>query len=730
MRRICLFIFICSFILLRPYIIQNGGFWYYGDDQDYFAHSASIVFGQFPSYKKEYLVIDKDYPQGSIGCSLLALPFVGSFSLIDRLSNSNIVQQRTPENIPRSWTQFGFLFAACFYFSLGCFLLYRGALYCVEERYAFLSVVFTVMAQGIPLYAYRRPMFSPYGEFFLQSLCVFIFLKNLNSAKKFPDLTWHYLVLGIISALIFLTRYNNIALALAWSLVFVLMKEHPIKLFNQWKEALLWAFSFLGMVVIFKIWPEAYNQHHPYPWIMHYLVRNISFPDFIHRTGHILFGLDWGLIYTAPYLLLGLFSAFYLKYPAKKYLLGIIATLVVNLYIVFVWGDQGSWHGYRYLIACATPLLVLPVAFLIKHVEQLKGKKLTLVWTLLAIPPALSMVCFEANHSTFNLYLAPVDLGEKDFTNYLYQFHVWGVVLFKPMQFLSFLCMGGVEYFQYLLTHALKDLGLFANSYFRNYTIFDGWTLVKILLIYSIPFSLRWFFKEPANGHLEKNVPHYRSRIISCLLFVLWAYGSIFLLFVINLPCAERIKEPPEAIYNVLNHGLLHQDDYKYLLEMERRGIYPNKTALREFKDYFQLVVDTFPGQSDSYSMLGYCQYYLGHKNEAIKDYTSSCQSNPVFFGNYYNLAVIYFNKGEFLQSAKLIQQALSLPLQSTAQSLLSSNRVYILILEQLPGQFPENIAQYLSEEKQKAMELLRLDMENLNKPASPSNQKILLQLI
>jgi len=121
--KIAYVIFAFMFILLRPYVIQGSGFWYYGDDQDYFAHASSIAFGEFPSYKKEYLTIDPQYPQSSIGCALLSLPFVWEFSLIDRLAGSDIKAHRTPDNITGSWTQFGFVFASCFYFFLACFLL-------------------------------------------------------------------------------------------------------------------------------------------------------------------------------------------------------------------------------------------------------------------------------------------------------------------------------------------------------------------------------------------------------------------------------------------------------------------------------------------------------------------------------------------------------------------------------------------------------------------------------
>lgn len=490
MKQILFLILISTFILLRPYLIQEGGFWYNGDDQDYFAHSSAIVFGTFPSYKNEYLVINKNYPQSSIGCSLLVLPFVGSFSLIDRLTGSSIVQKRTPENIPRSWSQFGFLLAGCFYFALACFLLYRGLRYCIEERYAFLAVALTVFCQGIPLYAYRRPIFSHTAEFFLQCLCVFFLLRNITSEKKYPSCSLHYFILGLIGGLIFLTRYNNIGFALGWPLVFILLSGFSIRSLKSWKNVALTALGLISLVGVFKIWPEISAQQHPYPWIMKYLLRPISFPDLIHRLDHIFLGIDWGLLYTAPYMIIGWAAICYLKYPAKKYILPLCSLLLINFYIVIVWGNQGSWHGYRYLLCSSIPLLALPVASLIKNTEQRTQKKLTWLWGLIAVPPALSMLCFEAKNSVFNLYLTVIDFGEMDFTNSLYQSKVWETVLFKPFQLFEFACAGSGQYLYHLMVSAMQKFGLWTNGYMRNYAEFDIWTLVKLMLIYVVPFLL------------------------------------------------------------------------------------------------------------------------------------------------------------------------------------------------------------------------------------------------
>ncbi len=722
MKKIAVLIFISAFILLRPYLVQSGGFWYQGDDQDYFSHAASIAFGAFPSYKKEYLVIDQNYPQSSIGSGLLAAPFVWAFSLIDRLSGSGIAVQRTAENVPGSWSQFGFLLAACFYFSCACFLLYRGLCHVIEQRFAFVAVALTVFCQGLPLYAFRRPIFSHTTEFFLQSICVYFFLKNCVSESKYPKLWWHYLALGAIGGLIYLTRYNDVGFALGWPLIFILMAGFSLKSVQSWQKVGLAAIGFLSVFLVFKYWPEMSNHYTPYQWANKFLFREMTVADITRRITHILFGVDWGLLYTAPFVLLGFGAAIFLKYPARKYLLLLLPALLINFYVIIVWGSSGGWYGYRYLIPSAIPVLVVPVAFLFKRVEERVGKKLTWFWCLLAIPPALSMVCFEGNGTDLNLYTRMEDFGITDYSNPVYQVNAWHTFLFKPAQYLGILCSGGVQYIQYVTVSLLQKCGIFTNAFFRNYSGLELWTVLKMGLVYALPFALLALFP----GKDEKRTVH-RGHVA---LFLVAAYAYIFLLNVVNAPLAHRVKDAGSSIENVLNHKMLREKDYGYLIEMERKGMRPDRSVLKEFEEYFQLVVDSFPGQADAYGMLGYCKYYAGKEAEAMQAYAAAIQTDPAFMGYYYNAAVIAYNKGEYAQAGALAQQALALPPLLTAQHILSSARVYGMMVGQMGGDPREKIIQYLEEEMQKAMELLRSSTDHLSGKTSAVPDKVLLKLM
>jgi len=154
---------------MRPYQLQDKTLCYTGDDYSYFAHASSLVFGQFPSYEKEIFIAGDTSPLHSIGPGLMAAPFVFVFSLIDRLEGSDIIHQRTRSNITQSWSMFGFVFAASFYFWAACFLLYKALRYYVPDQHAIMAIIITVLCQGIPLFVYRRRYFLIYSNFFCKA---------------------------------------------------------------------------------------------------------------------------------------------------------------------------------------------------------------------------------------------------------------------------------------------------------------------------------------------------------------------------------------------------------------------------------------------------------------------------------------------------------------------------------------------------------------------------------
>jgi len=187
------------------------------------------------------------------------------------------------------------------------------------------------------------------------------------------------------------------------------------------------------------------------------------------------------------------------------------------------------------------------------------------------------------------------------------------------------------------------------------------------------------------------------------------SYLLILFLYFINKSHSTTISEPKIDLYHLLDQEMLRETDYKYLILMQQKKIAPTPGVLKEYEEYFQLVTTNLPNQWDSYGMLGYCQYYLGDNGGSIESYEKALQINPGFLEYYYNLALIYHHQGDDQKTVKFLKIALELPIQAEAQSMLSSVRIYGLMLSQMPGDTSQNIIKNFLDQKQKAIELLKI---------------------
>ena len=493
LKWVTILIVICAFFLLRPYHLQESGLLYGGDDYSYFAHSSAMIYGEFPSYEKESFSLGKKSPLNSIGPALLALPFVFTFSLIDRAVGSDIVVRRTPENIPHSWSAFGFVFASSFYFWVACFLLYRGLRYYFKGRIASLAIILMVLCQGLPLYVFRRPVFSHVYEFFLQSLVVFVLLKIYRKNDLGPLKYWVVTLLGGVAGLIFLVRFNNIFAALLWPLVLMINRSTTKNKARIFKSLALTYGVFAIVVFVFKLLPDFYNNPQGYSWVGAQLSQVYPISFYLKRVFYILSGFDWGLIYTAPFVLVSLVGLFFLRFPLKRRLLLCLLPLAVNLYIIIVWQEQGCWYGYRYFVTSIIPLLVYPLAIILKRVEEKFPRKLEWACVAIALIPILSMLCFEGNASNLTLSLiklypeAPIAWG-----NVTYQLEVWKTLFLHPVEFLVVVFKGGLFYLVYLGAVLFSFVDKLPTIVSQKYPVFQVQVAVRVLILYLLPFLLYW----------------------------------------------------------------------------------------------------------------------------------------------------------------------------------------------------------------------------------------------
>jgi len=466
---------------------------YMGDDTGYFAHASSIAFFQFPSMDKE---LSPNYAS-FLGSSLLAAPFVFFFSLIDRATGSSIVYERTLDNVVGSWSQFGFVVSSICYFWLSCFLIYRCLTFYYNDRYSILVVLLMVLIQGIPLYAYRRPVFSHVYEFFLQSLMVYLAVYfNAGSYQGKRHTAW-VLAIALILGMMCLVRPNNAFIALAWPFAIFGL---PVNRESITRLSIMLMLFFMT-ITLFLIIPDIRSDGSTTFYILErglmYLKgsKNIISRFFeLHRHIRVLFGTGFGLVYTSPFLIFSVIAFFCFQTKYRKFLIIPVIPLLFNyVYFVIARHSYGSWYGYRYILFSAIPLFVLPFGELLKRLEKKYGKSLYFLVGFVAFFPLLSMLCFEGNPDDLTLRLSERWGG---WQNPQYQIAVWKTLLFDPVEFFKAIFKGGPLYVVYMISMAIGKQHILPEIVFSKYPTFEYHVLIKSLIIYVLPFLLYFIFNK------------------------------------------------------------------------------------------------------------------------------------------------------------------------------------------------------------------------------------------
>lgn len=489
--------FIFSFLLLRPYHLERNGLKYGGDDDSYMAHATSLAFFQFPSYAKENFSSGAETPMHSVGPGIMASPFVFCFSILDRIEKNPLVEQRKGKDISKSWTLFGFVVSTYFYFWLACFLLFMGLKYFVKDTAAFYSVLLMILVQGVCLYVYRRPVFSHIYELFLQSFFVYILLKNEKTgfleSRKIPAV----IGIGILSSLVFLVRYNNIALTFAWPAVLFLFNGGKISINKKNIESMILSYLVaFAMIFVFKILPSYYGVPGAYSHDINTIMSLHNPGYYIRGILRVLFFIDWGLVFTAPFAILALICAVFMKRsPLKRKIIILLIPLLVNLFVILQWGTQGGWYGYRYIIFVLFPLLVFPMAIFWEKMTAKFSWRFYFPVLLLSFLPLFSMLLFEGNADTLTLTTVQSWSGAGGWTNNYYQYEVWKVILTKPVHFFIYLFKGGAAYFLYLLSMVLGFSKRLPAELIEKYNGFQAITLARLLILYLFPFAMYFLVK-------------------------------------------------------------------------------------------------------------------------------------------------------------------------------------------------------------------------------------------
>jgi hypothetical protein len=431
-----------------PSHYQRSGLTYSGDDFSYVAHATVIVFYQWPDYSLEYFEVGDNVPAHSVGPALLALPFAWAGSLVDRALDAPIVTERTRESLYMSWTVFGFIISSSVYFWLSCLLLYGAARFVYSARTSATAVVCLVLMQGVPLYAYRRPVFPHVGELFLQSVlvCLLVWSRH-RPIPSILSLRWAPVV-GLVCGLLVLVRPNDAILACLW----------PILLFGDFRQ---WRWPLIGwrqvtaaagvaivLVGVFRFLPNMINEagvvgvgtYESDALGRVFGIRPLGY--YSKRLAHIFAGRDWGLLWTAPYLVVGTAVIASRKAPMRRECLLLASALLVNVWIVLQWPSQASWYGYRYLVFAAIPVLLLPMACFVDWIRLRLGRGAIPVLLAIGVFPLVSMLSFGIAPN-LGLAIRPNIAG---WSNPDFQVQAWGFLLASPFQYAEAVLREGVGY--------------------------------------------------------------------------------------------------------------------------------------------------------------------------------------------------------------------------------------------------------------------------------------------
>lgn len=314
------------------------------------------------------------------------------------------------------------------YFLAALAFLYRGLRYHFPVAASSWAIILIVLAEGIPLYVFRRPVFSHIPFLFLNSVLLFLFLKAVADGGTAFQRRMMFMI-GALCGLMILVRNNNVFLALLWPVVIEMAFV---------REALRSRIKRLGIALLGLCIPVLFFKGLS-GGLFHWqagadrLMEIYSAGFYIHRFWHVLFGIDRGLIFTAPFLLIVPFTAWLQRFFA----------------------DKDPWPRW--------PIF------------------------LVAMLPTMSMLVFEGTGTKLTLEYAPQYFGEAGWGNNIYQLQVWSSVSLDPLNTLVIIFKGGAMYLLVLLSeflHVTENVPVFLRT---KYSSFSPEILIRVIIIYALP---------------------------------------------------------------------------------------------------------------------------------------------------------------------------------------------------------------------------------------------------
>lgn len=396
-----LMVLVYTLFVTKPWT-NVSGFIYGGDDHSYFAYTNSLVndldldfsnndYNDYKEISSEFTKTNRIINPHPIGTGLLLIPFYALAKPVVILLNS-VLKQPFNQKDP---VFFIFMCSGIvLYMFLGCFFLYKSLLRLgFSLAVSLSSSLMIVWGTILPIYAFKRPIFTHVPEFFLISLLLLLLIKF----RKQGVIKLHQVViLGILNGLIMVTRFNNVHI-LFFSLCFLFfsnprfLKQKSV-VFNKIAVISIALISALLLIILTQglAWIYFYGGffHIPFKILIPanaIMVKSSLIYEIL--TGlkslvHTFFGVDWGLIFTMLPFVIGIVSAIIFVplniYSGKngKMIERLVYLLVfmVPFFIVVKWQKQGCFYGYRYLLSILPFCCLGFAAFLDRLIKKYKEK--------------------------------------------------------------------------------------------------------------------------------------------------------------------------------------------------------------------------------------------------------------------------------------------------------------------------------------------------------------------
>jgi hypothetical protein len=390
-RRWLFILFLLTLPLVTPYLR--------GDGIGYYAYIASLVIDHDLYFEDEYRHADplhyRNYfdaqgrlkphlytPTGfvenqfSVGPSLLWAPFFLTAHAFTSLYNA-FPFPHAP--IPRDGFSLPYRYlcalGTALYGFLGLLLAFSVARQLFDEQVAFWATLGIWFASGLPVYMYFLPFMSHAHSVFACSLLVWFWWRTYDQRVAADDLTTlrlrSWILLGLLSALAFITYYPNLLLSLFVLADFVELMHRARR--HPWRFAVpfvavpivLWAFGFflgwlpLGLIK-WVIYGSPFQLGYGEPWWF-----------FDPRLWQVLFSSEHGLFSWTPivfFACLG-FVPLLRRHPSVGW--RCLVTFLAFWYLIASYDD---WHGQssysnRFFLSLM-PLFVCGLAALLAMVRE------------------------------------------------------------------------------------------------------------------------------------------------------------------------------------------------------------------------------------------------------------------------------------------------------------------------------------------------------------------------